>query len=619
MDELHICSKRLKEYKNNPIVYQRNNIINILFLMIKNKEKGKKLGYKAITIKDAICKIGSNQIYLPAIQRKFVWKPFQIEKLFDSIMRDYPIGTFLFWMLKEENVNSYTFYKFIQDYHERDSKNELAPKPQLKKNIIGILDGQQRLSSMYIAMQGSYAYKKPYCQWNNDNAFLKRKLYINLLFFDINEDYKYQFLFLTEEEAKNKDEKHLWFDVRDILNWGKDPDIDGYYDGVMDDSNIKVNIKQALIKNRADVKKILRILHQKIVNEELLNYYEVNEQELDNILDVFIRVNSAGTVLSKSDLLFSTIVAHWEDGREQIDSLVTALNKIGDTFKFDSDFIMRACLFLIDAPVLFKVKSFDKSNIDKIKKEWNRIKKSLMKSINLVSDFGFNYENLTSSNAVIPIAYYYYHDGSDKKVNKEEMKKYLISVLLKKLFGTHADQILTHMRESMNKSKIIVDKDFSFDKLASKFEIIGRKSLKVLKEDITDIMDYKKGAYTFMVLSLLYPDLKYNQVKFHQDHIHPYALFCKKEFNRLKLSDEDRNAWIEMRDKLANLQMLEGKENVSKQATQFTVWLNKQRNKKDYIANNYIDSSVDYTFDNFKEFYEKRKKLMEKKIMRILG
>lgn len=62
------------------------------------------MGYNAFTIKDAIMKINSNEIYLPAIQRKFVWQSSQIERLFDSIMRNYPIGTFLFWLLKEDNV-----------------------------------------------------------------------------------------------------------------------------------------------------------------------------------------------------------------------------------------------------------------------------------------------------------------------------------------------------------------------------------------------------------------------------------------------------------------------------------------------------------------------------------
>jgi len=137
--------------------------------------------YDSKSIKEVIEMIGRNEIYLPAIQRKFVWKPEQIESLFDSIMRGYPIGTFLFWFVRGEKKNDYTFYKFIQGYHERDGYlNEIAPKPELKEEIIGVLDGQQRLSSMYIALQGTYAYKKPYARWNNDNAFPRRKFYFNL-------------------------------------------------------------------------------------------------------------------------------------------------------------------------------------------------------------------------------------------------------------------------------------------------------------------------------------------------------------------------------------------------------------------------------------------------------
>lgn len=56
--------------------------------------------YQHWTIKEAMNRIGAKKLYLPAIQRKFVWDAWQIERLFDSIMRDYPIGTFLFWMEK---------------------------------------------------------------------------------------------------------------------------------------------------------------------------------------------------------------------------------------------------------------------------------------------------------------------------------------------------------------------------------------------------------------------------------------------------------------------------------------------------------------------------------------
>lgn len=78
------------------------------------------MSYKAISIKEIVSMISNNEVYLPAIQRKFVWSHEQIERLFDSIMLGYPIGTFLFWTVKKEKVNDYKFYKFIQDYHERD-------------------------------------------------------------------------------------------------------------------------------------------------------------------------------------------------------------------------------------------------------------------------------------------------------------------------------------------------------------------------------------------------------------------------------------------------------------------------------------------------------------------
>jgi uncharacterized protein with ParB-like and HNH nuclease domain len=125
--------------------------------------------------------IGSNKLYLPAIQRKFVWEHEKIESLFDSIMRNFPIGTFLFWFLKGDK-DDYTFYKFLDGYHERHKyENQIAPKPELKDEIIGVLDGQQRLSSMYIPLQFSYSYRMPHARKENAESYPERFFYINLM------------------------------------------------------------------------------------------------------------------------------------------------------------------------------------------------------------------------------------------------------------------------------------------------------------------------------------------------------------------------------------------------------------------------------------------------------
>ena len=68
---------------------------------------------KPITVKEAINSIQNQEYILPAIQREFVWNTKQIELLFDSILRDYPISTFLFWKVKAENVKRFKFYRFF--------------------------------------------------------------------------------------------------------------------------------------------------------------------------------------------------------------------------------------------------------------------------------------------------------------------------------------------------------------------------------------------------------------------------------------------------------------------------------------------------------------------------
>jgi uncharacterized protein with ParB-like and HNH nuclease domain len=69
-----------------------------------------------IKIKDAVEGIYSRQFLLPAIQREFVWSADQIEVLFDSLMRDYPIGSFLFWYVPKQNTRDYEYYEFIRNY-----------------------------------------------------------------------------------------------------------------------------------------------------------------------------------------------------------------------------------------------------------------------------------------------------------------------------------------------------------------------------------------------------------------------------------------------------------------------------------------------------------------------
>ncbi|MCQ5365977.1 DUF262 domain-containing protein [Anoxybacillus salavatliensis] len=572
------------------------------------------MSYKAISIKEIVSMISNNEVYLPAIQRKFVWSHEQIERLFDSIMLGYPIGTFLFWTVKKEKVNDYKFYKFIQDYHERDKcLNDPAPWPDMREKIIAVLDGQQRLGSLYVALQGSYAYKKPRARWDNDDAFPTRLLCFNILHNVRGEEDEmtFQFKFLTEDEMNERNEHTFWFPVKKALLWKNATDFTAFAR------------ENGLFANDTAVNN-LALLWQRITQDDVINYFEVEEDELDDVLDIFIRVNSGGTVLSKSDLLFSTIVASWEDARSEIESLLRTLNGKGDGFSFDNDFVMRACLVLTDCPVLFNAKNFKQSNIYKIKTEWKKIKTSLSKTVDLLVEFGFSKDNLISRNSIIPIAYHIFKGGDLKKEDKENIRKYLISSLLKQIFGGKGDRVLESIRNTMRiKSKdvyILKQNEFPFEVLRNT-RLPAGKTLKFDGEDLESLFDYEKGPYTFMILSLLYPHLKLGQIKFHQDHVHPYSQFRKNNLKKLGLDERQQNEWIAKRDTIPNLQLLEGVENKSKSNKTFKEWIHEENNIshiEHYKKVHYIPD-VDLDFSNFEQFYNERKKLMKKRFEQVMN
>lgn len=570
------------------------------------------MSYTATAINEVVRQISNNEIYLPAIQRKFVWTYEQIEKLFDSIMLGYPIGTFLFWKVEKSRTNDYTFYKFLQDYHERDRyHNDMAPKPEMKEWIIGVLDGQQRLSSLYLALQGSYAYKKPKARWDNDDAFPKRHLYFNVLYKNKPRDddgTTYDFKFLTASEAKLNDSTHFWLPVKESLNW---KDANGY---------IKFASENNLIANSIAIEN-LTLLWQRITQDKVINYFEVKAQELDDVLDIFIRVNSGGTVLSKSDLLFSTIVANWEQAREEIEQLLKLINNKGDKFDFDNDFIMRTCLVLTDCPVLFNVKNFKRENVQKIKDNWDDIRNTIKRTVELLVEFGFSQENLTSKNATIPIAYHIFKGGKLENEDKKNIKHYLITSLLKFIYGGKGDQVLEAIRNEMrvlqNSEYKLKSDNFPLKSLRL-LKLPGEKSLNFTIDDIENLFDYKKGAYTFMILSIIYPHLKLGQIKFHQDHLHPASLFSHTNLKKLKTPQSVWTEWINKKDTIPNLQLLEGLENETKNKSLLKDWVEKEvLTNPTYKPINYIPN-VPLELDNFEQFYESRKQLITSKFKEVM-
>lgn len=576
------------------------------------------MAYEKKNIRAVIEEINSRKIYLPAIQRKYVWDDDQITRLMDSIMLGYPIGTFLFWKVRKSIINKkeYSMYEFIKDFHERDVyKNPSAPQPfpigSDEETIWAVLDGQQRLTSLYIALQGSMSRKLPNKRWKNDDAFPIKELYLDLHSQRTDEeDISYEFKFLTQEEAKKQKDDKLWYLVKDILKYSQDElgtDLiipNGW-------ASDKVASDKVAMKN-------ISLLHTRLVGDEIINYFEVQTDSIDSVLDIFVRVNSGGTVLSKSDLLFSTIVSHWDKARDEIDKLLAEINKIGEGYKFSNDFIMRTCLYVLDMSVTLKVETFKKESVLKIKNNWENIRKTIKDTVDLLNEFGFNSENIISYVAVSPMVYYRFKGGNFDAESKSELRKYIVISQVRQVFGAATNSALTSIREAL---KAAPTDSFKMGNLL-KVRFTGERTLRYTSEEIDAMFDtYEIGAYTFMLLSLLYPNLKYSQKGFHQDHMHPYAGFEESKIANLKLPDGSiiddvrKDEWRRRRNTLANLQLLEGRENERKNATPLVDWIEVTANSENA---KYMPSDSSFELSHFEDFMDKRQKLMSDALKAIL-
>ena len=331
-------------------------------------------------------------------------------------------------------------------------------------------------------------------------------------------------------------------------------------------------------------------------------------------------MNSAGTPLSKTDLLFSTIVAQWENGRDAIEAFLQTINDKGNGFSFDTDFIMRACLVLAECPVRLRVASFKAENVKLIVKDWKLITAAINRAVDLLVEWGFQGATLPSVNAVIPIAYAIKR-GCDLKASKADLRLLLIKSLVTGVYGSSGDQVLSSIRKAIEET-VKGGGVFELARFEKKVRIPGGKSLTISEETLDDLLLSTKGARSFALLSLLTSHLKFNQVQFHQDHIHPYAGFSSAALRKLKLDDDQIWDWQEKRDALPNLHLLEGKENQSKLAAPFAGWLKKEcpkdADRKSYLRSHQIPD-VSLELSDFAEFFATRSSLLKEKLAELLN
>lgn len=558
---------------------------------------------------------------MPAIQREFVWSTNQITKLFDSIMRGYPVGSFLLWDVKRETAQSYTFYEFLTNFHERDNPYAGKATVPAGAGTTAVLDGQQRLTSLNIALYGSFAEKKKYAWWNGPDAFPLKRLYLNLVEDPEDEELglKYDLRFLSDKGAAAEDfAEDKWFCVGAVLDLANSGPA------------IMKELERRRIVNTGDAFQRLYDLYEAVRILKPMNYFLVTDQDPDKVLEIFVRVNSGGTTLSYSDLLLSMATNQWKelDAREEVRSLVSDMNSnAGRQFAFSKDIVLKTALTIAGVDVRFKVTNFTQANMAKVEAAWPAIEVALLRAATLLQQFGYHERNLTANSVIIPIAHYLhlrgagdsYLDSNADARDRLKLQQWVTRSLIKRgIWGSALDTVLTRIRDVLVAES---QSGFPVNSVEGAMAAVG-KGLSFDTAEIDELLNLKyAGQRTFAALSVLYPGLDLGK-KFHEDHIFPKSRFTRKKLARAGIPADRIDDFLGAFDLLPNLQLLAGTANIEKQDALPGDWaasaFPSDEKRRTYLEENDLDGlSLDLA--DFMTFFEQRKARIRNRLIKALG
>ena len=551
------------------------------------------------TIRKILNAIQHTKIILPALQRKFVWKRRKITDLFDSLLQGFPINTLMFWEVNDISKQKMEFYKFIdENYQEGVSTNCIYPHVNYNENMTIVIDGQQRLTSLLIGLHGSYTTTK---------GKNKMYLYLNLdapLNNNVSEDYidstdsYYNFEFIAENKVDSLAKKgEHWIRISEAYSDGFNP--------------ATYLIKHELSDNTFACDTLQKL--SSLLNNGILNVYKISDEDsLQKVLNIFVRTNSGGEILTKGNLLLSIITTNWAysngvNAREYVTGIVNDVNSLG--YIVDENWVLSCILYILNKNIKLSVYNFDKNTSEQIYNNRDRISRSIKSTCKLLRLYGIFDKGLTTKLALLPIVYHFYNFDFEPKGYTQggkillktgiyaDMRKWLFRSIVTGFFADNTNDKLTKI-QNIQAENIERGKDyFPTNDIISHYEMDLDSNV---NDELIDekIKTVKKNA--FPMLNIIYSTTDdqrylYNDMLYHIDHIHAKTSFEKN-------SDDNRY------DTIPNLQLLTAEENLSKLYMTAKEWWNKKNEieKEKYILPREIDLDIT-AFDNF---YDKRRKML---------
>ena len=533
------------------------------------------MSYLGISVKEAINNInnGINGWFLPAIQRPYVWgsrheNELYIKKLFDSILKGYPIGGLIIWNTEEE----IPYREFITDYIPGETQKLVDKGLHGRRDKWLIYDGQQRLQTLYSCLR---------------HTFNGKILVYNLLFnnSDDNEPDETGFSFISKNS-------HLeWHFVR----------MNEIFSKLADDDKRTcrkkiINANKNITEDEEDlVEKNIDLLWDIFVKTDTksLAYFPIKTSNENIVNEIFERLNTGGMALSLADLLFSKIKSDYFNFEEELQICSKKIyDSTGKGYIFTAYSILQLLHLIVKKGVRIDPKKVKNSELNNFTSTWTQLEKPLISFFTdyLWGQFKINNSSIVPRNlAILPIIIYFYEVYNKgftfKNFSSENLKKinqyFLKSQINDWNLQSYADNFTKLIKEQSSKTNELFD--FPLSEIE---KFIRKRNLRNI-----NINEQTFVGYVWFSLKILTPHRLYQfepdiQGRFNPeiDHIFPK-----------KLKDESENYEKEV-DIIWNLQPTKGeingyKTNIHPQLFFTDAFINKKGER--IIGSKYIN---DYDF-----------------------
>jgi len=376
-------------------------------------------------INQILDKIDGYQLFVPAFQREFVWKRDDAKKLISSMLKDHPTGTMLTW-----ETNSPPELKGDYAYQHNQGSVKL------------ILDGQQRITTLYLLIKGEIPPYYTEHEIIND----VRGLYVNI-----------QTLELEYYKKILMSDNPFWVDI--TLIFKNETNALQIIKAIKEKQEIEDEDQYIILENIGKI--------EQIKNKEFLEQTIPVKANIKEAIDIFYIVNASGVNLTDAELALAQISGYWPDARERIKEKLFELEKEGWTFKLDFFmFVLLGCLHQVGSKM---EKLHDPENLIPLKETWKELESNTLDYVfNILKSHAFidHSKEINSVYALVPIIIYAYRKGKSK-MSETEIKKAVKWFFYSQVRFRYVSQLPQKLDKDLS---IVVNENNPFDKLLNLIE-----------------------------------------------------------------------------------------------------------------------------------------------------